>query len=485
MFQSLDTWVETAVDEMYDGAVLSDGFLDICDDDLVTMTGLARLVRCMTHSTKDIRPLVCSPKRGNKIALGDWLDSFKSFGAASKQGEVVSARLFKRRTVVLKSYSNLFETARRDFVVGLAMANSVRAQCPFFVFTFGAWRDDKGGCCVLTDLVNGTVLSDCLKKCSSVEFLNIFAQILFALETAQREFSFCHYDLHMRNVIVQRRTKPSVCSLGIYDYVFSYEKYPTIIDLGMSFMESREGEIVGPEHLEKFGIFKKLRVGYDAFTFLLFAYKEMEDRTIVKKLLTFFGTDLKLASHVECLEKFTDDKTPGMMLAWMLKEFPNTIAVERRDRERVNFQMPESWCASRLLKQKHAIEVAVVDPSVETSFIRYQMARHVNAHMGHFEKKDSKCGQRIRVDFETIQRPIADIESVALLLIFVKHLGLDRKSTTYAGWVRSLTASPEFRRFVKRQSIGERWPTSDVCVGNKNGESNLKKRKSVDVFTDD
>jgi hypothetical protein len=453
MFQSLDDWVETSTDHLYENAIRSRGFVDdIESDDPVTLRGLSRLVRFATHSSVNISPLASERKRSPNLVLSDWLDEIEPFGAVSKQGSVVSARLFKKRKVVLKSYTNLFETARRDFVVGSVMANVVRLQCPFFVFTLGAWRDSStGSFCVLTDMVDGRVLADTIKTCSRLDFLNIFAQILFALEVGQREFRFCHYDLHMRNVIVRRRSQPTVCSLGVHDYVFSYEKMPVIIDLGMSFIETPDKQSVGPTHLEKFGIFNKLRPGYDAFTFLLFAYKEMDDRSVVKKLLSFFGKDLNISAHVDCLDKHTDDKTPAMMLDWMLDTWPGAIAVERRERRRIHFQMPEAWCAARLLKSRHSVRVAVVDPSTETSFARYQMARHVNAHMGHFEKRDDKCAERIRHDFRLLT---ADLETACQTLILVRHLRLDRKSTTYAGWVRTLMSTPEFCRHVERDAIG-------------------------------
>lgn len=481
MFQSLDDWVETRADNLYKEAVRMFEFTDIESDNQMTLTGLSRLVRFMTHSSEGISPLLSDRKRNREFSLSDWIDDVQPFGAVSKQGSVVSARLFRKRRVVLKSYRNLFETARRDFVVGTVMANSIRLQCPFFVYTLGAWREDAGSYCVLTDMVPGSVFAESIKTCSRVDFLNIFAQLLFALEVGQREFRFCHYDLHMRNVIVQRRTKPTVCSMGVYDYVFSYEKAPVIIDLGMSFIETSDGQTVGPTHLEKFGILNKLRSGYDAFTFLLFAYKEMDDRRIIKKLLSFFGQDLNISLHVECLEKYTDDKTPGMMLEWMLNTWPQSIAVERRDRRRIHFQMPEAWCASRLLKSKHNIELSVVDPSTETSFARYQMARHVNAHMGHFEKKDEKCAERIRNDFNMIARPLADVELACHTLLLVRHLGLDRKSTTYAGWVRSLTATPEFRKHAKSEAIGP----DEATVGNKNGRSDVDKHQSIRRFVVD
>ncbi len=42
-------------------------------------------------------------------------------------------------------------------------------------------------------------------KCNELsfkEFLDIFAQILVALEIGQNKYKFCHYDLHTDNVII-------------------------------------------------------------------------------------------------------------------------------------------------------------------------------------------------------------------------------------------------------------------------------------------
>jgi hypothetical protein len=446
MFESLDVWNETVQDAIYDEAIRNLEFEDLSGNDPVTLRGLGRLVKFLTHSTHDIRPLLTSAVRPQTHRQCDWLSSSEQvFGAESKQGKVVKTLLFGKRPVVLKSYDDMFETAKRDYVVGVVMANTLRQTCPFFVYTLGAWKTERRQC-VLTDLVCGTVFADVAKTCSPTDFINIFAQILFALEVAQREFKFCHYDLHMKNIVIQNRKKPSICSLDLFDYTFSYCKMPIIIDLGMSHIESR-GDSIGPEKLEKYGILKKMRVGYDAFTFLLFAYKELNDKKIVKKLLSFFGKDMNLSHHVECLEKFTDDKTPGMMLEWMMSEFPNALAMQKKDRESVSFFMPDAWCAARLLKKKMKLELFVADPTKEKSFARYQMMRHVNAHMGYFEKRDSNCVARIRFDFDLIKYPVADIEQAVTILFIVRYLNLDRKSKTYASWVRKLIASNEFKHY--------------------------------------
>jgi hypothetical protein len=459
MFESLDLWNQTEYDTSYDEAIKNLDFEEVCGDDLVSLRGLGRLVKFLTHSTAAIEPLLARPSRIPTHSLVDWLSqSNNRFGAESKQGKVVRETLLGKRHVVLKSYENMFETAKRDYVVGVVMANVLRKTCPFFVYTLGAWKTEKHYF-VLTDLVQGKVFYDISKTCSPLDFINIFAQILFALELAQREFNFCHYDLHMKNIIIQKRKLPSVCSLDLFDYTFSYEKMPVIIDLGMSHIEVGENSI-GPEKLEKYGILKKMRVGYDAFTFLLFAYKEWNDKKIIKKLLSFFGKDMDLSHHVECLNKFTDDKTPGMMLDWMMINFPNALSIHKQDRQTVAFLLPDVWCAAQLLKQKTNLELCLSDPLKEKSFARYQMMRHINAHMGYFEKRDGKCAARIRFDFELVKHPIRNIEELVIILFIVRHLNLDKKSKTYASWVKKLTASDEFKKY----SISKKRQESKISI---------------------
>ena len=47
-------------------------------------------------------------------------------------------------------------------------------------------------------------------KLKQKDFLNIFYQILIALEVAQEKIGFCHFDLHFENVMVINLPKPYI-----------------------------------------------------------------------------------------------------------------------------------------------------------------------------------------------------------------------------------------------------------------------------------
>ena len=417
-------------------------------NDRITSCGLRSIVKFLTYSTREIEPLLSlTTQSRKKYDVDDWLTGGSDkFGASSKQGKVSKALLFNQRPVVLKKYGhNMFETAKREYLAGIAVGNVLNIMCPFFVFTMGAWKSTKHHC-ILTDMVRGKVLADVVKVCSHSDFLNIFAQILFALELSQKEFKFCHYDLHAKNIIITKRKDPTVCRLGFIDYVFNHKYNPVIIDFGMCRAETDFGNVSCPENLEKHGILKRLRVGYDAFTCLLFLYKEVTDKTLIMKLLSFFGTNMKLSSHVECLDQFTDDKTPGMMLDWMFKEFPNTLSILKRDSRTICFRFPEKWSFSQLLSRPVRGHFAVGDAGKEKSFARYLMVRHVNAQMGYFEKRDDKCKERVQYDLDS-----KNVEETQKLFLIVKYLNLDKTSKTYSTWCKKYE-SPQFYESSKHHS---------------------------------
>lgn len=64
--------------------------------------------------------------------------------------------------------------------------------------------------------------------CSFEEFLNVFVQIVLALQMANEEFDYTHYDLHNQNVLVKRLPEPIY--INYFSWYLKTDHVATIID---------------------------------------------------------------------------------------------------------------------------------------------------------------------------------------------------------------------------------------------------------------
>ncbi len=69
-------------------------------------------------------------------------------------------------------------------------------------------------------------------KCNELsfkEFLDIFAQILVALEIGSKQYKFCHYDLPTDNVIIVPITNNYTCHVHVYDITVRQSFMPVMM----------------------------------------------------------------------------------------------------------------------------------------------------------------------------------------------------------------------------------------------------------------
>lgn len=88
------------------------------------------------------------------------------------------------------------------------------------------------------------------------DWLNIYIQIVLALDTANRTIDFTHYDLHDQNVMVRDYGKKILLPYKLYNGKIIYietSKIGTIIDYGRSFIRYNN-QPFGITRLEEFGI---------------------------------------------------------------------------------------------------------------------------------------------------------------------------------------------------------------------------------------
>ena len=93
---------------------------------------------------------------------------------------------------------------------------------------------------ILQEYINGETLFDSVfnEYINKNDVLLIYIQILFALQIAQNEYKFTHYDLHSNNIILETLDEPCIYSYYLNNKLYEIPvKYKAmIIDFGHSFI---------------------------------------------------------------------------------------------------------------------------------------------------------------------------------------------------------------------------------------------------------
>ena len=150
------------------------------------------------------------------------------------------------------------ENVLREYLVGLTL-NKLRYQIPNFVYTLGAFSCSKlmtentNKICVpnkdfttyiLYEKINGMTLTQGIYngKVTPSDCIAIFALILLALEVAQRECRFTHYDLNPENVMLVENMPNYEVVLDDIVYKIVKPKYvPILLDFGFSSVRTDGG----------------------------------------------------------------------------------------------------------------------------------------------------------------------------------------------------------------------------------------------------
>lgn len=182
----------------------------------------------------------------------------------------------------------------RSYRIG-SILNNLRHIVPNFVSTLGIFSYNKQ-VMVAQEYIPGETLETLLakKKITFSDFLNTFIQILFALEISQRQYRFCHYDLHLKNIIMKPIDKPYSYTIVIDTkrYDLTAEKYiPIIIDFGFASIRANNTTI-GSYDFPQFGMMHYLIQGVDMYKFLFHAYAKSEGNIYrqISSLFLFYGS---------------------------------------------------------------------------------------------------------------------------------------------------------------------------------------------------
>jgi serine/threonine protein kinase len=372
---------------------------------------------CMTKETSTIAPIGNDLSGSRFVKMNKWLNNLQTFGAVSKQGDVYRG-LFLGKDVVLKRPKKTFflENTLKDYFNGIKCINSLRMECPMFAYTLGILtvtnpnppitankkskgnkkkntntldREEKNGdeIWLVTEYIKGKTLKEMLKseELSFKDFLDIFCQILVALEIGQQKHKFCHYDLHTDNVIVvptasdlRSERGGYTCHSFVYDINITAKYMPVLIDYGMSSISPEKDIYIGQHKIEKNGIFHYLFPGYDAYIFLLFC-RDIAGVNItagIDHLFRFYG-DIDHSNYVTTLKNTTGRQTPLLFLEFIKQNYPQ-ISLKFTPRtvmsKNLLFRTPSMLMAELFLdtNEKETISVCF-EAELSKGFIYYML----------------------------------------------------------------------------------------------------------------
>jgi serine/threonine protein kinase len=371
---------------------------------------------CITRETSTIAPAISeslekiveiNEKRGGRlIKMNKWLTNIETFGATSKQGDVYKGYFLGKEVVLKRPKKSFFlENTLKDYFNGIRCVNSLRMECPMFAYTLGILTiatpsvvktlKNKNGTNVttntnkstdeiwlVTEYIKGKTLKEMLKdardELSFKDFLDIFAQILVALEIGQHKHKFCHYDLHTDNVIIVPTSDSYVCHTFLYDVTIKPKYMPVLIDYGMSSISPEKNIFIGQHKIEKNGIFPYLFPGYDAYIFLLFCrdVASVNIRAGIDHLFRFYG-DIDHSNYVTTLKNNTGRQTPLFFLEFIRKNYPQ-LSLQFTPRTVMNkallFRTPSMMMAEMFLDEDEKSKIeSCFDTQLTKGFIYFML----------------------------------------------------------------------------------------------------------------
>ena len=228
-------------------------------------------------------------------------------------GSVYNATFFSDIEVVIKLPFNeegededkikrKMEMMIREYYIGIKGMNKLRYIVPNFVYTLGCFMCDKptdsNHLENLCENVSGTTspfiiyekipgdkqlktVGDLISnKLTFDQWLVIFFQLLLALEVAQREVGFTHFDLHFDNVMIRKQENFEYSvPLDMSTYTIKNPEFiPVIIDFGRSTCNI-DSETIGTYGFEGLGVLNHLVPGQDMYMFMSYCCHKATNNT--------------------------------------------------------------------------------------------------------------------------------------------------------------------------------------------------------------
>lgn len=256
--------------------------------------------------------------------LRRWITDINKIGGKSAEGMAFRLKSDNYPLYVIKVASNpTDDKLAHEALVGMGALNTLRDRVPTFMHTYGAFMcsppvlDENGrvvAWCsakeqsitylVLENISDAEPLNDIIKDLTPEEFLQIYLQVLNALNVAYKEFDYTHYDLHASNVLIQ--TLPYMVSVPLYNpnggvLYIKTNRLSRIIDFGMSHVYI-QGQHFGRFDLEYAGINPDSSFPmHDAYKLLLFSYSAKSSSriaSVVRTIYSFFNENKTLEARI-------------------------------------------------------------------------------------------------------------------------------------------------------------------------------------------
>lgn len=417
--------------------------------------------------TKEVSTIVPVKNLKKTIKINSWLQNLNEFGAESKQGDVYKGSFLGKEIVLKKPKSTTFlENTLKDYFNGICCVNNLRLECPMFAYTLGILTIDKipkgtqsqKEIWLATEYINGRTLKEMFanKHFFFEDFLDVFAQLLIALEIGQQKYKFCHYDLHANNIMIVPLKNRYTCHLFMYDIKVKSKYMPVLIDFGMSSSCLDDNISIGQHQISKNGIFPYLFPGYDAYSFLLYC-KEATTSSMfskIEKLFNFYG-NINNLDYVKTLKNNTGRQTPMFFLEYLrhnyslsLKFKPRTVMTKTLMLKTPSVIMGDMFLS---LEEKKILKQPFI-PETDKGFVQYvlELSKHKLSSPGKVDKlKSEDCKRMISYDIKYLSKFLVatpseeDLQCVINILFLIKQLRIN-KYRPYNDWVNKFEASDSY-----------------------------------------
>ncbi|PCJ28511.1 MAG: hypothetical protein COA94_03530 [Rickettsiales bacterium] len=190
------------------------------------------------------------------LRIKNWLTNLRII-SEGVEGYALSVGLGNTKDVFVMKTPKSGNNLLHEFFVGIVGLNKLRKIIPNFVYTLGgfgcpapivqgeelvSWcggdSDDSVDYILYENVDQSITLKEfILGGCSTDEYLNIYIQVLYALNIAGKEIDFMHYDLHTGNVLVRTISEDEVYvpyKIGESVHYLKTKYLAVIIDYGFS-----------------------------------------------------------------------------------------------------------------------------------------------------------------------------------------------------------------------------------------------------------
>jgi hypothetical protein len=337
-----------------------------------------KAVMCMfdslIHEVKRKSKLVDSVQQID-VSINEHISGMKLLKFSTESGFVYFTNFFDTIETVVKIPQRTDDVNDfiREYFVGAWYMNKLRYKIPNFMYTFGAFMCNQveikkstapstlSNICttdvklvpyIITEKVPGNTLTNIgyyEESFTFDKFLVVFVQVLIALEVAQRECRFTHYDLHIDNVMLRTSNIHNYSvNIGPYRYNIEPEYLPVIIDYGFTSVYVNDDGMVGlSDSFSEYNIYKFMIQGYDVYRFL---YSSAETFTHISDDImnlfrvyqnnsdpykVFWNRKRAVKRAAKDVGKKTVNSpvatyTPAMVLDWLLRDDEYSTIIKRR-----------------------------------------------------------------------------------------------------------------------------------------------------------